>query len=551
MNRTICIIVSATLLLSAADMSLAKSSRTVKKKPAIRVVKRSPKRLGTNFNAKLSKVSKLSSNISALALVENKKYAAGDGKLGLLDSKGQMLKAIKLPFKAVAGLSPFTKGACLVGDEKAGSVYKVDIAKKKVTKLFDLKTVKNAKIKASNIITKGKLAGVAFDGKDSIFVATNAGYSSSIFKISAKSKKIVGHAFAPGPSPTALQFEKGKLYVVDQRSKKLRTFSPALKLSANAINLPVDDARGLLISGSTAEILSNAKKGVAKLTLSKQAIAAPIKIITALKPILVAIKIPPIIAFPRKFAVLITGDVAESGYDEFWNDTVWMYKTLLNRGYAKENIYVLYGNGADYSSANPKYRCSHTVTDFPATTTWVNKVFTGMKNGDGPNGIKKLRDNDSLFVWTFDHGSYISSTSAYLCLMDAWMTSSTFASKLNAVKYNKRAIFMQQCYSGGFINSLQNGKTYISTACRATETAHRADTEKESYGGSYYHHGEYNYYVTSAIDGKKPTGSNVNADSNNDGKVSAREAHVYMTNNENRPEIPQSSGNTTGNAFKF
>ena len=545
--KLLCGLMAVGLLLPTASYG-ARITKAQKPKPRLRSIR--GKKLGLRFTSKLAKVARLTSPVSALALIGNKKYGAGAGKLGLLDQKGKMVSSIKLPFKKVAGLAPFTKGACLVASEKTGSVYKVNLKTKKAAKIFALRDLKKGAVKGGNLITRGKVAGLAYDGRGNAFLATQAGYSSSIFKINVKSKKVVGHTFAPGPTPTALQYEKGKLFVVDQRSKLLRTFSPKLKRSSTAIKLPVDDARGLLIKGSAVEILSTKKKGIAKLTASPTAIAAPIKLITAIKPILVKIKFP-ILTIPRKFSVLITGDVAESGYNEFWNDTVWMYKMLRSAGYKKENIYVLYGNGADHISANPKYRHGSTVTDFPATTTWVNRVFNGLKNGDAANGIKKMNSKDSLFVWTFDHGAYKTNTSAYLCLMDAWMTSTHFANKLNAIKYRRRAIFMQQCYSGGFIPALQNSKTYISTACRSTEVAHRSDTENELYSGVWYCHGEYNYHLISAMNKRKPTGAVVNADTNGDGKVSACEAHIYMRNRESKPEHPQHSGTAIGSIFKI
>jgi hypothetical protein len=111
---------------------------------------------------------------------------------------------------------------------------------------------------------------------------------------------------------------------------------------------------------------------------------------------------------------------------------------------------------------------------------------------------------------------------------------------------------MQQCRSGGFIDNLANNKTYISTACRANENAHAADTENEVYNGVTYWHGEYNYYVTSAIGGTTPSGAAVNADSNSDGKVSAAEAHLWNVSHENQTEAPQSDDSAgIGGTFLF
>jgi len=139
--------------------------------------------------------------------------------------------------------------------------------------------------------------------------------------------------------------------------------------------------------------------------------------------------------------LLICGDVAESGYDEFWNDTVWMYKALLAAGYKENNIYVLYGWGNDHVSANPSYQHTGKVTDFPATVAWVNKVLNGLKNGDPSVGVNKITSLDSLFVWVFDHGG--GSNPAYFCLRDGVCYDSDFASRVNLLPCKERASVWQ------------------------------------------------------------------------------------------------------------
>ena len=63
------------------------------------------------------------------------------------------------------------------------------------------------------------------------------------------------------------------------------------------------------------------------------------------------------------------------------------------------------------------------VTDYPATYG-AAKVMDGMKNGDPANGIAKMKDNDTLLVWTFDHGG--GGQDACLCLYggEIWIPTS-------------------------------------------------------------------------------------------------------------------------------
>jgi len=159
-----------------------------------------------------------------------------------------------------------------------------------------------------------------------------------------------------------------------------------------------------------------------------------------------------------------------------------------------------------------------------------------------------MKDNDTLFVWTFDHGG--GGQDACLCLYGGEIWDTDFANRLNAVPYATRAIYMQQCHSGGFIDNLRNNKTFISTACAANESAWPADTENEQYLGKWYGHGEYNYYIISSINKANPLGGAVNADTSGDNKISAKECHIWeLTHDSITIEHPQMDDGGCGNTF--
>ena len=86
----------------------------------------------------------------------------------------------------------------------------------------------------------------------------------------------------------------------------------------------------------------------------------------------------------QKYAVLISGDLAETGYDEFWNDVVLMREALIDNDFPANHVYVLYGDGSDYFDAgrtNPQYRPSPAITDLAATSANITAVFNGLANG--------------------------------------------------------------------------------------------------------------------------------------------------------------------------
>ena len=184
-----------------------------------------------------------------------------------------------------------------------------------------------------------------------------------------------------------------------------------------------------------------------------------------------------------KYAVLITGDYAAKepeiplanqwnqgqgrgplGMMEFWNDTYLMWEMLQAKGYSRENIFVLFADGADYQSQCPRYQPPEgvTVTNFAATTANVTNVFTGFHYGT--NGMPQLTENDFLFVWVFDHGG-ASNGHSYFYLIDGIMSDTQFATLLDPLPAHRKAFWMQQCHGGGFADDLSANNTVFIAVC--------------------------------------------------------------------------------------
>ncbi len=241
------------------------------------------------------------------------------------------------------------------------------------------------------------------------------------------------------------------------------------------------------------------------------------------------------------YAVIIEGDVPSgSSYSEFWSDNVWMFRLLLEFGYDEDHIHVLYGDGADEADFECEYYREN-MTDFPAHQQYVRDLFTWMRDGNASQGIDRVTDQDFLFLFTFDHGGSSGGCDATLCLMDGCMPDTEFASYFNQIAYKHRAVDMQQCHSGGFIDNLENDTTVISTAANCTESAYEADEWDDCGGGVTVNYGEWNYWWMSAMQGHLPWPGfePVDADTNDDGKVSFLEAHNYALANDDRTEHPQ------------
>jgi len=250
----------------------------------------------------------------------------------------------------------------------------------------------------------------------------------------------------------------------------------------------------------------------------------------------------------QRYAVLISGDIAENGFPEFFFDVVLMRDMLITNGFAAGNIFVLYGDGADYNSATypaARYRPNPAITTLSATAANVRAIFSDLANGT--NGRPRLINDDLLFVWTFDHGSQTPITPnsntliSALCLRDVDMRADDFAGAIDVVPHAFRVICMQQCRSGGFIPYLASDRTVILTAVQADRDAFPTDNtaERETIAGRIYPHGEFNYYLLAAFNGQDLLGNAVNADTNNNGFVTIREVFDHIANHESESGTPQ------------
>lgn len=285
----------------------------------------------------------------------------------------------------------------------------------------------------------------------------------------------------------------------------------------------------------------------------------------------------------RDFAVLISGAPPSAqgsydggirdSYDEFWNDTYLMWEIHYTKTGMQDHpssddgqIRVIYADGMDWPGASWRYQADNPnhpvvrVTDYSAYYNDVANIFTWLKDGCPEQDISHGMDEDEeLFCWTFDHGDTIGYHS-FLCLMDQNMVDHDFADRVNQINAGKRVFWMQQCFSGGFIDDLADDKNIIITACSATELASRADSVSRN--GSPLpenelgnHHGEFDFHIMNAVRGTAIYPYNnppvVDADENDDGGVSMSEAWTYLYDHESQEETPQFSdeGNISATTF--
>lgn len=250
------------------------------------------------------------------------------------------------------------------------------------------------------------------------------------------------------------------------------------------------------------------------------------------------------------YAVIINGGMnTEQNGERYWNHCSDMYKTLINQyGYIKDHVYVIMSDGtdpaADMININGTFASSNLDLDgdgvadiqYAATKSNISTVFTLLQ--------QRMVSTDNLFVYVTDHGGEDNNGSFIYLWGDETMTPSELNTQLNKVNAAKINVCLMQCRSGGFIPTLQASNRVITTSCASHEDAQ---------GDSYYSH--FAYHWAAAVAGITPlVGYTVNADSDNNGIVSMKEAYDYAktmcndiinyTNNPQYSSTPTTLGNS-------
>jgi hypothetical protein len=234
-----------------------------------------------------------------------------------------------------------------------------------------------------------------------------------------------------------------------------------------------------------------------------------------------------------KYALLFSGGIdADKAYMRYWNDMVLYYNMLVNLyGYDPEHIIVVYKNGVAEDNTMP--------VDYAANPAGINLALTKLEN--------EMTDIDKFFFFTTNHGGqrsdngspnvddeiwdgdntdetlfyYNSSSRAYDDNVADWIN--------NRLSFKSMICVMEQCYSGGMIYDLRGEDRIIMTA---------ASEEQVSYGSATYD--DFVMLLASALIGTHQVDNTpVDADENNDGKVSLTEAFRWASDNDTKDEIPQ------------
>jgi len=236
------------------------------------------------------------------------------------------------------------------------------------------------------------------------------------------------------------------------------------------------------------------------------------------------------------YAFIISGG-ADSGNNHirYWNDCAFIYRTLVNYyGYADENIFVCISDGTNPAVDRSNGTNSPPDLDgdgdddiqYPATLAYIGPVFNELAT--------LLNPSDQLFIFTTDHGGSEGGWNAYLNLWN-WeeMRDDQMATYVNMMPCETIVCTFEQCFSGGMLDDLVADGRIIATAARYDEYSWAMPPD--------YVYDTFVFHWTSAVAWQNAYGQPVDADTNDDGIVSMREAFLYAEAHDFDDETPQYS----------
>ena len=228
----------------------------------------------------------------------------------------------------------------------------------------------------------------------------------------------------------------------------------------------------------------------------------------------------------KTYALILSGGVDPiSNEERYWNDCSYIYKVLRNKyQIPKENIVVLMSDGrSDGKDMNPSNGGDFISSPIDLDGDYRPDIDNSAIKSNVVNALNafasKLTPKDNFFLYVADHGGYDKGGSPYISLWDGGrIYDRELAALLDGINVKYMNVVLGQCYSGGFIKTLEKTNRVITTACAADEL---------SYGSADGEHDEFLYHWTTAINRYGKDGRLVKSDYDNDGHISMFEAFVY------------------------
>jgi len=270
---------------------------------------------------------------------------------------------------------------------------------------------------------------------------------------------------------------------------------------------------------------------------------------------------------PHKYAIIFSGGVdLMQSHIAFWNDLVFMYRTLVGPlGFSPDHVIVLYagGIGMDLSipvdNSGTKDNLAAAFATLRSTTTEDDLVYAFFTNHGG--GFWK-EDPDGNYVYggavdsdNDEVGEQLSEATYHLDLNDdgdqtdvvawdeelcAWqplggpaILDDDLHAMTEGINCKRMVMLFTCCFGGGQIHDLAQGGNRIVMSTTDEHSLGYSAAQEDGY------YDDFGYFFISALNGADPSGDPVDADANDDGKISVVEAYNYGWAHITTPSTPQ------------
>jgi len=241
------------------------------------------------------------------------------------------------------------------------------------------------------------------------------------------------------------------------------------------------------------------------------------------------------------WAVILSGGASSgSNHVRYWNDCSNIYNTLVNvYGYLDDHIIVAISDGTDPTPDQSNGGNSDPDLDGDGDDDIMYSCVTSNLTTIFGNLATTLGSQDSLFIFTTDHGSGQSGTPNQPTSMNLWNSEEIwdydFADLLEPIQCREMILTLEPCFSGGFVNDIID---MSSTVPRIISTA--ANDHEYSWAmPPDYVYDTYVFHWTAAVSGEDAFGVAVDADANSDGEITMDEAYQYALDADTDDEHPQ------------
>lgn len=239
----------------------------------------------------------------------------------------------------------------------------------------------------------------------------------------------------------------------------------------------------------------------------------------------------------QTYVMIFSGGINSSkAYLRYWNDMVFFHFTLTwILGVDVANIKVVYKNGVGEDGYMPVHYAA-SIAGVDAAFNWfddnmdANDRFIFFATNHGGDGYADANDdesdNDDEAIFYYNESTRISDD--------------LLAERINGMTFSQFIGIFEPCFGGGLIRDLRGENRVMVSASTENQVSWGGLT---NYGNSYDH---FVFYLTSALAGQFADGTPVDADTNNDGKVSMAEAFEYARVADDADEIPQIEADGNG-----